>query len=197
VSNEIIALLAATPLGWLVLTFALWLGIWTPLIAMLEYGVHRWIMHKANQLLDAKLDHLKSHEAHHNGANDGEFVDIPLKDCALLTSPAFILLIVWGLAMGPFSAVVIPAAALLAWTLLYSYLWTRIHRAIHGTEANWFRRSGRLFRFFRDHHFEHHVNAKVNFGAVFPWTDYLFITLRDRKSARASRPARAVRSKMN
>jgi fatty acid hydroxylase family protein len=197
VPQEIIALLAVTPLRWLV-TFILWFAIWAPLVAMLEYGVHRCIMHKANRLLDPKLDHLKSHGAHHKGANDDEFVDTPLKHCVLLTSPAFILLTVWGLAMGPFSAVVIPAAALLAWSFLYTYLWTRIHRAIHGIEANWFQRCGPVFQFFRDHHFKHHVNARVNFGAVFPWTDYLFLTWRDRKAARAFRPTSArVRSKMN
>jgi hypothetical protein len=197
VPQEVIALLAVTPFRWL-LTFILWFAIWAPLVAMLEYGVHRWIMHKANQLLDPKLDHLKSHRAHHKGANESEFVDTPLKDCVLLTSPAFILLTVWGLAIGPFSAVLIPAAALLAWSFLYTYLWTRIHRAIHGIEANWFQRSGRLFQFFRDHHFKHHVDAKVNYGAVFPWTDYLFLTWRDAKAAHASHPTSGrVRSKMN
>lgn len=195
--QEVIALLAVTPFRWL-LTFILWFAIWAPLVAMLEYGVHRWILHKANQLLDPKLDHLKSHGAHHKGALESEFVDTPLKDCVLLTSPAFILLTVWGLAIGPFSAVLIPAAALLAWSFLYTYLWTRIHRAIHGIEANWFQRSGRLFQFFRDHHFKHHVDANVNYGAVFPWTDYLFLTWRDPKAAHVRHPTSGrVRSKMN
>jgi len=195
VPQEIIASLAVTLLGWL-LTFIQWLAIWAPLIAMLEYGAHRCIMHKANQLLDPKLDHLKSHGTHHKGANDDEFVDAPLKDCVLLTSPALILLAVWGLASSSFSVVLIPAAALLTWSLLYTYLWARIHRAIHGIEVNWFQRSGRVFQFFRDHHLEHHVNARVNYGAVFPWTDHLFFTWRDRKAARTSYPRRArVRSK--
>jgi hypothetical protein len=197
VPQEIIASLAVTPLGWL-LTFIQWFAIWAPLVAILEYGAHRWIMHKANQLVDPKLDHLKSHGAHHKGANDDEFVDTPLKNCVLMTSPVLILLAVWGLAIGPFSAVVIPAAALLAWSFSYTYLWTRIHRAVHGIEENWFRRSGRIFQFFRNHHFKHHVNAKINYGAVFPWTDYLFFTWRDRKAARASHPTLGrVRSKMN
>ena len=195
--QEVIALLAVTPFRWL-LTFILWFAIWAPLVAMLEYGVHRWILHEANQLLDPKLDHLKSHRAHHKGSNESEFVDAPLKDCVLLTSPAFILLTVWGLAIGQFSAVLIPAAALLAWSFLYTYLWTRIHRAVHGVEANWFQRSGHLFQFFRDHHFKHHVDANVNYGAVFPWTDYLFLTWRDPKAAHARHPTSGrVRSKMN
>lgn len=184
--GEIAALLAASSLRWL-LTFILWFAIWVPLIAVLEYGVHRWIMHKANQLLDPALGHLKSHARHHKGANAGEFVDMPVKDCVLLTSPAFVLLTVWGFAIGPFSAVVIPSAALLAWSFFYAYLWTRIHRAIHGIEANWFQRSGRVFELFRDHHVAHHVNAKVNYAAVFPWTDYVFLTWGDSKAAPASR----------
>jgi fatty acid hydroxylase family protein len=197
VEQEIIALLSVAPLRWLI-TLILWLAIWAPLVAVLEYGVHRWIMHKGNHLLDPTLDHLKSHGAHHKGANEGEFVDAPLKDCLSLTSPVFILLTLWGLAVGPFSAVVIPAAALLAWSFLYAYLWTRVHRAIHGIEANWFQRTGPVFQFFRDHHFKHHGNAKVNYGAVFPWTDYLFLTWRGSKAARAAHPtSRRVRSRTN
>ncbi len=151
-------------------------------MALLEYGTHRWIMHKANRLLDPKLEHLKSHGTHHKGSNDHEYVDMPLKSCLLLTSPAFILMAVWGLAVGPFSAVVVPAAALLAWSFFYTYLWTRIHRAIHGIETNWFQRSGFVFCFFRDHHLKHHNNARVNYGTVFPWTDYLFFTWREHRT---------------
>ena len=176
--QDIIASLGVTPPGWLQ-AFILWFAIWAPLVAMLEYGAHRWIMHKNNRRLDPGLDYLKCHGAHHDGVNDDESVDVPLKDCVLLTSPAFVLLAAWGFAMGPFSAIVIPAAALVAWCLLYTYLWSRMHRAIHGIETNWFQRSGRAFRFFRDHHLKHHVNAKVNYGTVFPWTDYLFSTWRD------------------
>jgi len=180
VSSEVIGLLPITPLGWL-LAFMLWFVMWTPLVALLEYGTHRWIMHRGNRILDPKLDHLKAHGAHHRGANDHEFVDAPLKDCLLVASPAFFLLAVWGIAIDPFFTVVIPGAALLAWTFLYTYLWTCIHRAVHGIEANWFQRSGRVLRFYRDRHLKHHVNGRVNFGAVFPWTDYLFFTWRDRQ----------------
>ncbi len=172
---EIFDSLPTMLLGWL-LSFALWFVIWVPLVALIEYGTHRWIMHKANRLLDQKLFHFKSHGAHHKGANDNEFVDAPLKDCLLMSSPALILLAVWGLAIGPFSAVLIPATALLAWDLLYPYLWARIHRANHGLETNWFTHCGPMFQFFRDHHLKHHSNGRMNYGAIFPWTDYLFFT---------------------
>jgi hypothetical protein len=186
VPSVIIASLPVTPLGWL-LVFMLWFAIWAPLIALLEYGTHRWIMHVANRLLDPQRHQLKSHAAHHRGANAPEFVDVPLKNCLLLTSPAFLLLALWGLAIGPWSAVVVPAAALLTWSFFYKYLWDRMHGAIHGVESNWFQRSGLVFRVFRDHHLKHHANGRVNYGTVFPWTDYLFCTWRDRRAAPASR----------
>lgn len=189
VPREIIALLPPTAivdwLDWL-LAFGLWFVIWIPLVALLEYSTHRWIMHLANRLLDPKLNQLKIHGAHHKGNNAHEFVDMPLKNCLLLASPAFFALAVWGLAIGPFSAVIVPAAALVAWCFFYTYLWTCMHRAIHSVEPNWFQRCGPVYRFFRDHHLKHHANARVNYGTVFPWTDYLFFTWRDRKSTRAA-----------
>jgi sterol desaturase/sphingolipid hydroxylase (fatty acid hydroxylase superfamily) len=185
VSLEVIGPLPVAPLGWL-LAFILWFVMWAPLVALLEYGTHRWIMHKGNRILDPKLEYLKYHRAHHRGANDDDFVDVPLKDCLLLTSPFFFLLAVWGLAIGSPAAVAIPATALLAWCFFYTCLWARVHRAIHGIEMNWFQRSGSVFRFYRDRHLQHHVNAKVNYGTLFPWTDYLFFTWRDRKATRAS-----------
>lgn len=171
------ALLPSLLAGWLV-QFAVWFLIWLPLVAFLEYATHRWIMHMANRLLDPSLRQLKAHGRHHQGTNEDELVDMPWKNCLLLVSPVLLLLAGWGLLVGPLASVAIPAAALLFWTVLYAYLWTRIHRAIHGVEANWFLRSGALFRFFRNHHLQHHSHATVNYGTVFPWMDYLWFTWR-------------------
>jgi hypothetical protein len=193
VSLDLIAAPSFPPLGWL-LAFGLWFVMWIPLVALLEYGTHRWIQHRANRLLDENLAHLKAHRMHHRGANDHEYVDMTLQDCLMLTGPFFFLLAVWGLAIGSAAAVAIPTAALLAWCLCYSYLWTRVHRAIHGVETNWFVGCGRVFRFYRYHHLTHHVNARVNFGALFPWTDYLLFTWCDRKAACSSSSASKSRS---
>ena len=86
---------------------------------------------------------------------------------------------------------VAPALALLTWSFVYAYLWNRMHRAIHDVEGNWFRRSGPIFRFFSNHHLQHHAHANVNYGTVFPWTDYLFCTRAPRPgglSPSAARP---------
>ncbi len=177
---ELLTTMPTTALGCL-LAFVLWFLIWAPLVALLEYFAHRWIMHKANRLLDPKLGQLKAHGAHHMGSNDHELVDMPLKNCLLLTSPAFVALVAWGLAFGSMSSIVVPLATLLSWSFFYTYLWTRVHRAIHGLEVNWFSHLGPVFRFFRDHHLTHHSNARMNYGTVFPWTDYVFLTSRDRR----------------
>ena len=158
------------------LTLVLWLAAWTPLVALLEYAVHRWVQHKGVRLLDPALYHRLSHREHHRGSLHHEFVDTTPKDCLLPTMPAWLGLAAWAFAVGPWHSVVIPMAALLAWALLYAWLWTRIHRAIHGVEHNWFERSGIVFRFFSTHHLKHHRTAGVNFGAVFPWTDLVFGT---------------------
>ncbi len=182
---ETFALTPGAAVGWL-WEFLQWFALWTPLVAILEYGTHRWIMHWANRFLDPQLAHLKVHGTHHLGDNGSEFVDMPLINCLLITSPIFLMLAAWGLVVGPLSAVVMPSVALAAWSIVYSYLWTCIHRAIHGTEQNWFQRSGRIFRFFRNHHLKHHVHAKMNYGTVFPMTDYLFFTWFIRKAVPAS-----------
>ena len=161
--------------GWL-LGFLAWFLIWMPLVALLEYATHRWIMHMANRLLDPKLSQLHAHGTHHEGGNGQEFVDMPWRNCLLLASPFFVLLRRLGIGRGFHFERRDSRRALLSWTIIYTYLWTRIHRAIHGVENNWVRRNRRVYRFFRDHHLRHHVNDSVNYGTVFPWTDYVFFT---------------------
>ena len=180
-----LAALVSSLAGWL-LEFWTWFLIWAPLVALLEYATHRWLMHSANRLLDPQLRQLRAHGTHHQGHNDHEFVDMPLKNCLLLTSPVFLFLGGWGLSVGSFGSILIPAAALLSWCFFYSYLWNQIHRAIHGIEINWFRRTGPIFRFYRDHHLKHHVHAAMNYGTVFPWTDYVFLTCQERRVTQAA-----------
>jgi hypothetical protein len=192
---ELIASMASTTLGWL-LGFLAWFAALAPFVALAEYVAHRWIMHQTNRVLDPQGVQLTAHTAHHAGADDGEFVDIPLRNCLILSTPVFLAAAVWGLAVGSWTVVLSPAAAMLAWCFLYTYLWTRLHRAIHGVERNWIARSGPLFRYFRNHHLRHHRNERVNYGTLFPWTDYVFFTARGRRPLRAPRagsnPARST-----
>lgn len=156
--------------------FGCWLLIWSPAVALLEYAAHRWIMHKANPPLDPDLCQLKAHGKHHQGDNGLDYVDVPLLNTLRLTAPLFLIVFLCGLVAGQAASTLAPAAALLAWTVFYVYLWNRMHRAIHGVETNWFRRCGPLYRFYRRHHLRHHHQPRTNFGTVFPITDYVFCT---------------------
>jgi hypothetical protein len=158
------------------LEFVCWLLIWSPAVALLEYAAHRWIMHKANSTLDPDLCQLKAHGKHHQGDNGLDFVDVPLRNTLRLTAPLFLIVLLCGLMAGQAANTLLPTAALFAWTVLYVYLWNRMHRAIHGVETNWFRHSGPLYRFYRRHHLRHHHQPRTNFGTVFPITDYVFFT---------------------
>ncbi len=164
------------------LAFVMWFLIWTPVVALLEYVAHRWIMHKANHWLDPQLTQLRAHGKHHQGVNDHELVDMPIVNGLRMTAPIFLCLLVWGYVVGPAAGTVAPILALFTWCFVYPYLWNCMHRAIHDLEGNWFRRSGPIYRFFMNHHLHHHTHARVNYGTVFPWTDYVFRT-------RAPRPA--------
>ncbi len=171
-----------TTLVGFLLAIGLWFLIWTPVVAILEYGAHRWIMHRANRWLDPRLVQLRAHGKHHQGVNEHDLVDVPILNGLRLTAPFILCVLVWGYVVGPAASIVAPVLALLIWCLVYPYLWNRMHRAIHDLEENWFRRSGPIFRFFLNHHLQHHAHARVNYGTVFPWTDYVFRT-------RAPRPA--------
>jgi hypothetical protein len=170
-----LATLSLSIAQWLV-EFGIWFVIWCPVVALLEYATHRWIMHKVNRLLDPGLLQLKSHGKHHQGSNHHDLVDMPVINGLRLTAPFLLAVLVWGYVVGPATSVLAPGLALLSWSFVYTWLWNRMHRAIHDVEKNWFRRSGPLFRFFLNHHLQHHKHANVNYGTVFPWTDYLFGT---------------------
>jgi hypothetical protein len=156
--------------------FAIWFAIWCPVVALLEYATHRWIMHRANWLLDPKLLQLRAHGKHHQGSNDRDLVDMPVLNGLRLTAPFLLGVLAYGYLVGPATGIIAPALALLTWSFFYAYLWNRMHRAIHGIEDNWFRRSGPIYRFFLNHHVQHHTHANTNYGTVFPWTDYVFRT---------------------
>lgn len=94
--------------------FGCWLLIWSPAIALLEYATHRWIMHKANPVLDPELCQLKAHGKHHQRDNCLEFVDVPLRNTLRLTAPLFLIVLAWGLCISGPDSTVPPATALLA-----------------------------------------------------------------------------------
>jgi hypothetical protein len=162
---------------------------WMPIVALLEYTTHRWIMHTFNRWLDPKQIQLRSHGAHHQGVDNADFIDMPVRNCILLTAPLMLVTLCVTAVTGAWAIGIAVAMSLLAWCFFYAWAWTVIHRAIHETGAAWFRRTGPLFRYYYDHHMGHHDRVATNFGTVFPMTDYLFGTV-SRASAAEVRETR-------
>ena len=129
-----------------------------------EYLIHRFVMHRRTLFRSAWQVHAVEH--HGRGRLDVN-VDLPVTQHLFFASPLLLLLAVTGAWLG------LGAFLLVFW--LHAYLWTRLHRAIHGLEDNWVGRS-RWFAYWRDHHLAHHRRPDRNFGAVFPWTDHAFGT---------------------
>lgn len=156
-------------------------GGWLPVVAVLEYATHRWIMHHSNRWLDPKQSQLKAHGAHHQGDDAYELLDMPIGNCAILTSPFFVITLIAGAITGAWTIAFAACVGLMAWWFVYAWLWTTIHRAIHEKGAAWFRKTGPIFNYFYSHHMKHHEQVTSNYGTVFPFTDYLFATVKREK----------------
>lgn len=165
----------------------LWLAGAVALTALLEYLAHRFFMHRP--LLDrfglrgVFQKHALIH--HRDGRNDLN-VDLPIRTHFL-----------WGFTfVGVSGYFEIAGAVIVAASFVgHAVLWTRLHRAIHGLEKNW-SQSLWIYRAVERHHLEHHRSPTRNFGAVFPFTDYLFFT-RSRPNAAVVSARRDAEALMN
>jgi len=156
---------------------------WMPFVALLEYATHRWIMHSFNRWLDPKQVQLRAHVAHHQGEDNADFIDTPVRNCVILTAPFMVVTLGVTAITGAWAIGAMVAMSLLAWCFVYAWAWTVIHRSIHETGAAWFRGTGPVFRYYYDHHMGHHDRVGTNFGTLFPMTDYLFGTVARARAA--------------
>lgn len=144
------------------------------LVAVVEYLVHRHLMHHHRPFLDKLGLQIVFHGHaiihHRNGRNDSN-VTLPIYTHAVWAFPSIGVVALFD----PVGAAILAAAY-----LGHPLLWTKLHRAIHGLEDNW-TKSLWFYDLIAHHHWEHHRRPGKNFGALFIFTDYLFGT--------ASRPA--------
>jgi len=133
-----------------------------------EYVVHRWAMHRRGSSF------FQSHAVEHHGHNRNEnrHMGLSLGQWVVANLSLSPLTITVSLLADPFFWIY-----QLAFTLWWFMSWGFIHRAIHDEPSFWW--GAYLvpwFRWSRAHHLNHHKKVTTNFGAVFPWTDYLFGT---------------------
>jgi sterol desaturase/sphingolipid hydroxylase (fatty acid hydroxylase superfamily) len=133
--------------------------------ALVEYSVHRWLMHKP--LLGRQYWYMNHAIEHHGrGRNDLDIVIWPTTTFALCTP---FMAIVWPLTGAWMIGVVIVASG------FYSAVWSVLHAAYHDVGWEWVKRLPGYITW-REHHLLHHANPAANFGTIFILTDRLFGT---------------------
>jgi sterol desaturase/sphingolipid hydroxylase (fatty acid hydroxylase superfamily) len=149
------SLVAAAPL------FVVGLLTW----GLYEYSIHRWVLHREPKTEGFNLPGNLTHLRHHADPNSLQRLNVQLSESIPVCVVYF--LAAWALA-GSWQAATHLYTGLMAGYFFYEYLDFQAH---HGTSR------GRLTRYFRKYHLQHHhYDATVRFGVTSPIFDYLFGT---------------------
>ena len=150
-----------------------------------EYATHRWVLHREPKAEGFNLPGNLTHLRHHADPNSLQRLNVQLSESVPVCVVYF--LAAWGLT-GSWQSATHLYTGLIAGYFFYEYLDFQAH---HGTSR------GRLTRYFRKYHLQHHhYDATVRFGVTSPLFDYIFGTfhIEKRGVARGARPAGAGRS---
>jgi sterol desaturase/sphingolipid hydroxylase (fatty acid hydroxylase superfamily) len=130
-----------------------------------EYAVHRWVLHREPKAEGFNLPGNLTHLRHHADPNSLQRLNVQLSESVPVC--LVYVLAAWGLT-GSWQAATHLFTGLIAGYFFYEYLDFKAH---HGTSR------GRLTRYFRKYHLQHHhFDATVRFGVTSPLFDYLFGT---------------------
>ena len=130
-----------------------------------EYAVHRWVLHREPRAEGFNLPGNLTHLRHHADPNSLQRLNVQLSESAPVCVVYYLL--AWGLT-GSWQAATHLYTGLMAGYFFYEYLDFQAH---HGTSR------GRLTRYFRKYHLQHHhYDATVRYGVTSPLFDYLFGT---------------------
>ena len=147
------------------------------------YAVHRWVLHREPRAEGFNLPGNLTHLRHHADPNSLQRLNVQLSEsvpvCVVYS------LLAWGLT-GSWQAATHLYTGLMAGYFFYEYLDFQAH---HGTSR------GRLTRYFRKYHLQHHhYDATVRYGVTSPLFDYLFGTFHIEKRGGAARGNEAAQA---
>ena len=149
-----------------------------------EYVTHRWVLHREPKADGFNLPGNLTHLRHHADPNSLQRLNVQLSESVPVCVVYYLL--AWALTGGWQEATHL-FTGLIAGYFFYEYLDFQAH---HGTSR------GRLTRYFRKYHLQHHhFDATVRFGVTSPLFDYIFGTFHIEKrgdARRGSRPAHAA-----
>jgi sterol desaturase/sphingolipid hydroxylase (fatty acid hydroxylase superfamily) len=143
---------------------------------LVEYSIHRWVLHREPPRRGAGVPGNRTHLAHHADPNALDRLNVQLSESLPVCVVYF--LIAWALT-GDWRSAVFAYDGLMLGYFFYEYLDYQAH---HGAAR------GRLVRYFRRYHLlHHHYDARVRFGVTSPLFDYLFGTFHVERRRNVSR----------
>ncbi|MDT5272228.1 MAG: dihydroceramide fatty acyl 2-hydroxylase [Acidobacteriota bacterium] len=141
-----------------------------------EYATHRWVLHREPKTEGFNLPGNLTHLRHHADPNSLQRLNVQLSESVPVCVVYYLL--AWGLT-GSWQAATHLFTGLIAGYFFYEYLDFQAH---HGTSR------GRLTRYFRKYHLQHHhYDATVRYGVTSPLFDYLFGTFHIEKRSVAGK----------
>jgi sterol desaturase/sphingolipid hydroxylase (fatty acid hydroxylase superfamily) len=141
---------------------------------LVEYSIHRWVLHRESHIADAQLHGNRVHLAHHLNPSALDRLNVRLSE-SLPVCAAYCLL-AWA-ATGDWRSTVFLYDGLMFGYFFYEYLDYQAH---HGAARN------PVVRYFRRYHLlHHHCDAEARFGVTSPLFDLVFGTYH---VARKTRP---------
>jgi sterol desaturase/sphingolipid hydroxylase (fatty acid hydroxylase superfamily) len=135
-------------------------------MALIEYSIHRFMMHKQFLFLPKKV--FTEHAIEHHSKNRID-VNIDLNPLLHLVIGIPVFIVLGMLGWWTF------LAALVTTFILHGLLWTKLHRGYHEVERGWIRFFP-PYSFMKKHHLLHHKHPSKNYGAVYIFTDLIFGT---------------------
>jgi hypothetical protein len=164
-----------------ILHFAISVGLAYPVLSLMEYIIHRHLMHKITLAKFLKSNYLgvafRNHAIiHHNRCytifNEEKSscaeIDIRVKPLTMLTVMAIPCLSIFF--FDPIASLVLFAGGIINGTL-----WSEIHDEMHRPKGAWFCNL-RVYRYLKRRHYLHHRHPSTNFNTLFPLWDWVLRT---------------------
>ena len=151
-------------------------------MSFIEYGIHRYLMHKRilPRLLYRFVPGLRTVFTNHNVLHHGRYYKVFNHEDDPDGRKISIRLDLWigivggalvGLALYPLSVVAGPV--FFSVILLHHLAWNLIHEEMHNPRPRWFARLP-FFRFLQRYHWLHHKYPGKNYNVIFPGADFVF-----------------------
>jgi hypothetical protein len=151
------------------------------IVSLVEYPVHRYLMHdskiarwaRSERLKESSKDHLLHHFMWYRCFNDepdpdGKLFNLHISGASFLVF--FVIAVSLTAAIDPLTGILTMLAG-----VAYLFVFNAVHEEMHLARDRWYTKNW-LFEYWELSHFLHHVNPSKNFNVLIPWVDPFFGT---------------------